>query len=109
MRADSRPWRGRQAPWPVWAETHCWRPAWPPFPLCPWLFSPGCSHFCFLTLLTTVPSSRERFPGKEVPSSEHQNTLGHGAWLCLPRAHGVPCECDPLVLVIGRSSPKRVG
>lgn len=96
MRADSRPWRGRQAPWSVWAETHCWRPAWPPFPLCLRPFSLGCSHFCFLTLLTTVSSTRERFPGKEVPSSGHQNTLGCGAWLCLPLTPALPQRVRPL-------------
>lgn len=83
MRADSRPWRGGQAPLSLCGRKHIAgiQPG-PQFPLSLQPLSQGCSHFCFLALLATVPSPVERPPGDGVPPAAHWNMLGCRAWLC---------------------------
>lgn len=91
MRADSRPWRGSQAPpEPVWAEAHCWCPARPLVSAQPAALLTSVSWPSWLP--TPLP---RRDPRKREGHLQHIGTF----WAAGPRSAtdqlDVPTESDP--------------
>lgn len=101
MRADSRPWRGSQAPPErVWVEAHCWCPARPPVSAQPAAFLPGMFSLLFPGPPGYRPSPTER------PQEKECNLLHIGTfWAAGPGSAtdhlGAPNESDRSTLVTG--------